>query len=97
MKCTDRNCPQYGGEAAHCACLEAPLVIGKDWLCRRCGHANLDRRDCWKCQHPLMNRLETDQRTVAERKWNAPTMGKAAQKRCDVGLFSDDSKQGKLI
>jgi len=41
-------------------------------------------------------RLATDQKTIAERKWRAPTVAPAEQKPCDVGLFSDDAKQTDL-
>jgi len=41
-------------------------------------------------------RLATDQKTIAERKWQAPSKAPAEQKPCDVGLFSDDAKQPDL-
>ena len=60
------------------------------WECR-CGQWN-DKFP------PLVNRIETDQRTVAERRWHATnSRGRVAQQPCDIGLFSDDSKQGRLI
>lgn len=40
-----------------------------------------------------LNRLATDQRTLAERKWQAPSKPAKAQLPCDVGLFSDDKDQ----
>jgi hypothetical protein len=39
----------------------------------------------------------TDEKTVAERKWQAALKPKAEQKACDAGLFSDDSKQTELF
>lgn len=39
----------------------------------------------------------TNEKTVAERQWQAPTKAKAPQQACDVGLFSDDSKQTELF
>jgi hypothetical protein len=44
-----------------------------------------------------LNELPRDQKTVAERKWRAPLKPKAEQKACDLGLFSDDSKQTELF
>lgn len=38
----------------------------------------------------------TDQRTLAEREWSAPTRAKRDQRPCDHGLFSDDAKQADL-
>jgi hypothetical protein len=45
----------------------------------------------------LLNPLAADQRALAERLWSAPVLAPAPQKPCDVGLFSDDSKQGDLF
>jgi hypothetical protein len=44
-----------------------------------------------------LNPRSVDEKTVAERKWTAPLKPKAEQKACDVGLFSDDSKQTELF
>ena len=44
-----------------------------------------------------VNPRSVDERTVAERKWRAPVKAPANQKPCDVGLFSDDSKQKELF
>jgi hypothetical protein len=43
------------------------------------------------------NRKATDQKTVAERKWRAGSKAAKPQKPCDVGLFSDDADQLKLV
>lgn len=40
-----------------------------------------------------LNRLATDQRTIAERKWQAGLKPGKPQKPCDIGLFSDDADQ----
>jgi hypothetical protein len=45
----------------------------------------------------VLNPRNVDERTVAERKWQAPLKAPAEQKACDVGLFSDDSKQQELF
>lgn len=45
----------------------------------------------------LCNPANVDEKTVAERKWQAPTKAPAPQKPCDVGLFSDDHKQTELF
>ena len=37
--------------------------------------------------------LATDQKTMAEREWCSPHKARAAQKACDIGLFSDDASQ----
>ncbi len=39
------------------------------------------------------NRLRTDQKVVAERKWQAGLKPAKPQKACDIGLFSDDAAQ----
>ena len=38
-----------------------------------------------------------DEKIIAERTWRAPMKPKAEQKACDLGLFSDDSKQRELF
>lgn len=38
-----------------------------------------------------------DEKRVAERKWQEPAKAPAPQRPCDIGLFSDDSKQGDLF
>jgi hypothetical protein len=45
----------------------------------------------------VLNPRNVDEKTVAERKWQAPKKAPADQKPCDVGLFSDDSKQRELF
>jgi hypothetical protein len=45
----------------------------------------------------LTNPRNVDEKTVAERKWTAPLKPKAEQTACDLGLFSDDSKQTELF
>ena len=45
----------------------------------------------------LLNRLATDQRTVAERQWRKPKLAPKPQQPCDVGLFSDDANQLDLV
>ena len=44
-----------------------------------------------------LNRLATDQRTVAERQWRKPKLAPKPQQPCDVGLFSDDANQLDLV
>lgn len=44
-----------------------------------------------------LNRLETDQKTIAERKWTAPLKPRAEQAPCDVGLFGDAANQTDLL
>jgi hypothetical protein len=46
-----------------------------------------------------LNPRSVDERTVAERKWQSGSWikVKVPQKPCDVGLFSDDSKQEELF
>jgi hypothetical protein len=46
---------------------------------------------------PLLNRIEDDQRVVAERRWRSRLKPKADQLPCDVGLFSDDRDQLDLV
>jgi DNA repair protein RadC len=38
----------------------------------------------------------TDEKTVAERKWQAPTMAPKPQQPCDIGLFSDEKDQLRM-
>jgi hypothetical protein len=45
----------------------------------------------------VFNPRNVDEKTVAERQWRKPLLPAAEQKPCDVGLFSDDSKQGDLF
>jgi hypothetical protein len=45
----------------------------------------------------IVNALATDQKTVAERAWRAPSKAPAPQQPCDVGLWSDDAKQAELF
>jgi hypothetical protein len=51
---------------------------------------------CFDCRVGL-NRLATDQRTVAERQWQKPTLAPKPQQPCDIGLFSDDANQLDLV
>lgn len=44
-----------------------------------------------------LNRLATDQKTIAERKWQAPSKAPKPQKACDIGLFSDEASQLDLV
>jgi hypothetical protein len=44
-----------------------------------------------------MNRLATDQKTIAERKWRASIRAPKAQLPCDIGLFSDERDQLDLV
>ncbi len=44
-----------------------------------------------------LNRLATDQKTVAERKWRAGLKPAKPQEPCDIGLFSDDADQLDLV
>jgi hypothetical protein len=44
-----------------------------------------------------MAALAQDQRTIAERKWQAPVKAPKPQKPCDIGLFSDESRQSSLF
>lgn len=44
-----------------------------------------------------LNPLALDQKTVAERKWQAPTKAPKPQAPCDIGLFSDDANQLDLV
>lgn len=43
------------------------------------------------------NRKATDEKTVAERRWNAPTRAPKPQAPCDIGLFSDNAAQADLV
>lgn len=38
-----------------------------------------------------------DEKTLCEHKWKEPVKAPVAQRPCDIGLFSDDSKQGDLF
>jgi hypothetical protein len=38
-----------------------------------------------------------NEKTLAERKWQAPTRPAKPQKPCDIGLFSDDHLQLDLV
>ena len=42
-------------------------------------------------------RQASNEKTVAERQWQAGKLAPVAQKPCDHGLFSDDAKQIDLI
>jgi hypothetical protein len=44
-----------------------------------------------------LNRLDTDHKIVAERKWRDGLRPKAPQLPCDVGLFGDDHLQLDLV
>ncbi len=44
-----------------------------------------------------LNRIEADQRTVAERQWHKPKLAPKQQKACDHGLFSDEANQLDLV
>ncbi len=44
-----------------------------------------------------LNRLATDQKTVAERQWQKPLMAPKPQQPCDHGLFSDEALQLDLV
>lgn len=41
--------------------------------------------------------MARDQKTIAERKWQAPSKAPKPQKACDIGLFSDDASQLDLV
>jgi hypothetical protein len=43
-----------------------------------------------------LNPIAADQKTVAERKWQAGRKPAKPQKPCDIGLFSDDALQADL-
>jgi hypothetical protein len=45
----------------------------------------------------IFNHIAADQKTVAERQWQKPTLAPKPQAPCDIGLFSDDSKQKDLF
>ncbi len=57
-------------------------ATGPEGTCIRCG---------------FLNRLATDQRTVAERKWQAGMKPRKEQKPMDIGLWSDDANQLDLV
>jgi hypothetical protein len=44
-----------------------------------------------------LNPLATDEKTVAERKWQAGLKPRKPQEACDIGLFSDDADQLDLV
>lgn len=44
-----------------------------------------------------LNSVAVDEKTVAERKWQAPKLAPKPQKPCDHGLFSDDAAQLDLV
>ena len=44
-----------------------------------------------------LNRLATDQKTVAERKWRSALKPKREQIPCDHGLFSDECAQLDML
>ena len=39
----------------------------------------------------------TNEKTIAERKWQQPKLAPAPQQQCDFGLFGDGHKQTDLI
>jgi hypothetical protein len=45
----------------------------------------------------IFNHIAADQKTVAERTWQKPTLAPKPQAPCNIGLFSDDSKQQDLF
>jgi hypothetical protein len=45
----------------------------------------------------LLNRIETDCKTVAERQWQGRMIAPKPQQPCDHGLFSDDALQLDLV
>lgn len=45
----------------------------------------------------LLNHRATDERVVAERKWQGRKLAPKPQKPCDHGLFSDEADQTDLI
>ena len=45
----------------------------------------------------FLPRLATDQKTIAERRWHAPTRAPKPQLPCDHGLFSDECDQLDLV
>ena len=45
----------------------------------------------------IFNHIAIDEKTVAERKWRDGLKPNKPQAACDVGLFSDDSKQNELF
>lgn len=45
----------------------------------------------------VLNRKADDEKTVAERKWMAPSQAPKPQKACDHGLFGDDKNQTDLL
>jgi hypothetical protein len=45
----------------------------------------------------VFNPRSVDEKAVAEHKWQSPTLAPKPQAPCDIGLFSDDSKQKELF
>jgi hypothetical protein len=45
----------------------------------------------------MLNSLEQDRAEIARRKARAPMKPSKPQSSCDIGLFSDDSKQTDLV
>jgi len=45
----------------------------------------------------LTGRLASDQKIVAERQWQQRKLAPKRQQQCDIGLFSDDSKQTDML
>lgn len=52
---------------------------------------------CWRDLPIDLPALAADQKTLAERRWRAPTKPRKPQAPCDVGLFSDDRDQLDLV
>jgi hypothetical protein len=51
----------------------------------------------WKHAELLERNKAADEKIVAERKWQSGLKPRVAQEPCDVGMFSDDSKQADLF
>ena len=68
------------------------------WYCV-CGDYKdaITDRICTACSIVPLNPIRTDQKTVAERKWSSGLKPNKPQQACDVGLFSDDSKQTSMF
>ena len=45
----------------------------------------------------VFNDRAADEKVIAERKWHRPLKPGTEQRPCDIGLFSDDSKQRELF
>jgi len=52
----------------------------------------VNTQESWEWQ-----RLASDQRTLAERRWRDRTQARVAQAPSDHGLFGDDGKQANLF